>query len=75
MHLDLSILDLDQTVKYDFQYNYVKPKYSENTKLFYMDPDNFIAHVKANDIYKDVGEDVEIRSDTSNDELEKPLPK
>ena len=40
-----------------------------------MDPDNFIAHVKANDIYKDVGEDVETRSDTSNDELEKPLPK
>ena len=37
--------------------------------------DSFIVHVKADDIYKGVAEDVETRFDTSNFELHKPLPK
>ena len=32
-------------------------------------------HVKTDDIYKDIAEDVETRSDTSNFEIDKPLPK
>ena len=35
VYLGLSILDLSKTVRYD----YVKPKYGENTKLCYMDSD------------------------------------
>ena len=30
-----------------------------------MDRDRFIVHVKANHIYKDIGEDVETRFDTN----------
>ena len=30
-------------------YNYVKPEYGENAKLFYMKTSSFIVHVKAND--------------------------
>ena len=30
-------------------YNYVKPEYGENAKLFYMKTGSFIVHVKAND--------------------------
>ena len=60
---------------YEFQYNYVKPKYSGKAKLYYMETDNFRFHVKTDDIYKDIAEDVKIRLDTSNNELEKPLPK
>ena len=41
-----------------FWYNYVKPKHVENGKLFYMDTDSFIVHVKKDDIYKDISEDV-----------------
>ena len=35
----------------------------------------FIVHVKTDDIYKDIAEDVETRSDTSNFEIDRPLPK
>ena len=64
-------MDLSKSVKYDFWYDYVKPKYSENTKLSYIDANSFIVHVKADNIYKKIEEDVETRSDTSNYELEK----
>ena len=49
---------------------YVKRKYGENAKLCYMDTDSFIVHVKTDDIYKDIAEDVETRFDTSNFEID-----
>ena len=36
---------------------------------------SFIVYIKADDIYKDIAEDVETRFDTSNYELDRPLPK
>ena len=74
-YLGLSILDLSKTVMHEFWYDYVKLKYVENAELCYMDADSFIVHVKADDIYKDIAEDVETRFDTSNFEIERPLPK
>ena len=44
--LGLSILDLSKTVMYDFWYDYVKPKHSENTKLYYMDTYSIIVQIK-----------------------------
>ena len=35
----------------------------------------FIVHVKTDDIYKDIAEDVERRFDISNFEIDRPLPK
>ena len=58
-----------------FWYDYIKPKYSRNAKLFYMDTDSFIVNQKTYDIYKDIAEDVENRFDTSNFEIDRPLPK
>ena len=40
-----------------------------------MDSDSFIVHLKTEGIYKDIAEDVETWFDTSNFELEIPLPK
>ena len=60
---------------HDFWYDYVKPKYGENAKLCYMDTDSFIVHVKTDDVFKDNGEDVETRFDTSKFEMDKSLPK
>ena len=40
----------------------------------YMDTDSFIVHIKTDDIYKDIA-DVETRFDTSNFEIDTPLPK
>ena len=60
---------------YEFWYDYVKLKYVEKVKLCYMDTDSFIVYIKTDDIYKDIAEDVETRFDTSNYELDRPLPK
>ena len=43
--------------------------------MCYKDTDSFIVYMKADEIYKDFPEDVETRFDTSNYELDRPLPK
>ena len=40
-----------------------------------MDTDGFILYIRTGGIYKDIAEDVETRLDTSNYELDRPLPK
>ena len=40
-----------------------------------MNTDSFTVHVKTDDIYKDIGQYVEKRFDTSNYEIDRPLPK
>ena len=40
IYLDLSLLDLSKTDMYKFWYDYVTPKYGENTELCYMDTDS-----------------------------------
>ena len=69
VYLCLSILDLSQTKMYKFWHDYEKPKYGKNATLFRMDTDSFIVRVKADNIYKDIAEDVEARFDTSNFEI------
>ena len=66
VYLGISILDLSRTVIYEFWHVYVNPKYGENAKTFYMDTNSFIVHVKTDDIYKDIAEDVETRFYNSN---------
>ena len=43
---------------YEFRYDYLKLKYEEKAKLFYLNADNFIVHVKTDGICKDITEDV-----------------
>ena len=59
---------------YEFWYDYMKPKYGDIVKLCYMDTDSFIMHIKTEDFYKDIVDDVEKRLDTSNYEVNRPLP-
>ena len=40
-----------------------------------MDTDSYIVYIKTEDVYIDIAEDVEIRFDTSNHELDTPLCK
>ena len=58
-----------------FWYEYLKPKYGKNAKLCYMDTDSFVIHIKTDNVCRDIAEDVETRFDTSNFELDRPLPK
>ena len=71
VHLGLSILEIIKTPIYVFWYNYMKPKYGDNVKFCYMDTDSFIMHIKTEDFYKNIADDVEKRFDTSNEMIKK----
>ena len=52
----------------------MKPKYNDNVKLGDMDTDSFIMNIKTNYFYENIANDVENRFDTSNYEVNRPLP-
>ena len=58
---------------YEFWYDYMKLKYGDNVKLCYMDTDSYKMHMKTEDFYEDIANDVEKRFDTSNYEVNRPL--
>ena len=74
IYLGLSILEISKKLMYEFWYDYMEPKYNDNVKLFYMDTDSFIMNIETNDFYEDIANDVENRFDTSNYEVNRPLP-
>ena len=75
VYLGMSILEISKTLMYEFWYDYIKTEYQDNTKLSYMDTDSFIINIKTEDFYEDIANDVEKRFDTSNYEVNRPLPK
>ena len=66
VYLGQAIFDISKALMYEFWYDYIKPKYQEKAKLCYMDTDSFIIHIKTEDFYKDIANDVEKWFDTSN---------
>ena len=76
IYLGMSILDVSKTLMHEFWYDCIKPKYKEKAKLCYTDTDSFIIHIKTDDFYKDIANDVKKWFDISNyDESDKrPLP-
>ena len=48
VYLGLSILEISETLMYDFSYDYIKPKYQYNAELCYMD--SFIVYIKTKDV-------------------------
>ena len=59
VYLDMSILDISKTLIYEFWYDYIKPKYEDAAKLCYVDTDSFIIHIKIEDFYENIADDVE----------------
>ena len=78
VYLGLSILEISKTPMYEFWYDYIKPKYQNNAKLCYMDSIIIIFIILLliikQDFYEDIADDVEKRFDTSNYEVNRPLP-
>ena len=74
VYLGFSILEISKTLMYEIWYDYIKSRYDYNVKLCYMDTDNFTMHIKTEDFYKNIEDDVEKRFDTSNYEVNRPLP-
>ena len=65
-HLGMSIIDISKTLMYEFWYDYIKPKYGDRAKLCYTDTDSFVIHIKTEDFFEDISNDVERWLDTSN---------
>ena len=75
IYLGLSILEISKIIMCEFWYDYMKKKYGDMVKLCYMDTDSLIMNIKTKDFYKDIAQDAEERFDTSNYDVDKPLPK
>ena len=74
VYLGQAILDLNETIMYEFHYDYLKKKYKEtDLKLLYMDTDSLVYDIKTEDFCRDIAEDVETRFDTSGYESNRPL--
>ena len=64
IYLGQTILDLSKIVMYEFHYDYMKPKF-EGLQLCHMDTDSLVYHIKTEDFYADIANDVEERFNTS----------
>ena len=74
IYLGLSVLDISKTLRYEFWYDYIKPKYGDKAKLCYMDNDSFVIYIEGEDFHKNIAGDVERWFDASNyDENDKDL--
>ena len=73
--LGLLILEISKTLMYEFWYDYTQPKYQNNAKLCYMDSDGFIIQIKTENFYEDTANDVKKLFDTSNYEVDSPVPR
>ena len=58
VYLGLSILEISKTLIYEFWYDYIKLIYQNNAKLCQMDTDSFIIHIKTENFYKNIADDV-----------------
>ena len=66
LYLGQAILDISKILMYEFWYDYIKPKYGDKVRLSSRHTDSFIMHIKTEDFYKDIANDVERWFDTSN---------
>ena len=66
IYLGMSILDISKTLMSEFWYDCIKPKYRDRAKLCYMDTGNFVIHIKTEDFYEDIADNVEKWFDTYN---------
>ena len=76
VYLGQAILDLSKTLMYEFNYDYMRPKYGGKVNLCYMDTGSFVYGIQAEDFYRDIAKDVEKRFDTSgySKDDNRPLP-
>ena len=75
VYLGQAILNLSKIVMYEFHYNCMKHKYTEDKlTLCYMDTDSLIYDIETDDFYKDIADDIESRFDMSGYVHDRPLP-
>ena len=62
----MSILDISKTLMYENWHDYIKPKCQDRAKLCYMDTGSNDIHIKTEDFYKDIADEIAKWFDTSN---------
>ena len=65
VYLGQAILDLSQTLMYEFDYDYMQSNYGRKVKLCYRDTGSFVYEAETEDFYRDIAKDVETKFDTS----------
>ena len=58
IYLGMSVPDLSKTLMHEFWYDYINPKYQDRAKLCYIDTESFVIHIKTEDFYEDIANDV-----------------
>ena len=48
----MCILELSKVLIYEFHYDYVKNKYSNNSRLLFRDTDSLMYEIKTEDVYE-----------------------
>ena len=67
VYVGQAILDLSKLLMFDFNYNYVKRKYSyKKAHLLFTDTDSLMYELKTDDFYVDIKDDIKKRFDTSD---------
>ena len=66
VYLGISILDLSNSLMYDFHFNNIKTKYGDKAKLLFTDTGSLAYEIRTKDFYKDINPDIEKRFDTSD---------
>ena len=74
VYLALSVLEISKPLKYEFCMIILNQSISTMQKLHYMDTDSFIIHIKTENVYECIADDVKKGFDTSNYTINRPFP-
>ena len=66
IYVGQAILDLSNTLMFDFRYNYIRKKYGNKAELLFTDTDSLMYLIQTEDFYLDINKDVKKKFDTSN---------
>ena len=56
-HVGMCILDLSKVLMYKFQFDYIKNKYGNNSRLLFADIGSLMYAIKTEDVYEDFSQD------------------
>ena len=60
IYVGQAILDLSNTLMFDFHYNYIRKKYENKAELLFTDTDSLMYLIQTDDFYHDINKDVNI---------------
>ena len=55
--MGMCILDLRKVLMYEFNYQYIKNRYDNKSKLLFTETDSLMYKIKIEDVYEDINKD------------------